>query len=913
MIRRLRFYWRYAFRSIRRGGQRSLLAVFCIAVGVMAIVALRLAGDMISLSVTSNVRGLLGGDVSLQSTAVPLGPADLTKFDDLQRQGVITRYQPIGIEQGTVRREGGHITRVSVYVIDDPTQYPLVGNGDFADPSGGSFAAALARPGTVVLSDFIAAQAAATRGSTVHLNLVRGQGADVPVTAILNNRAAVGGFTTAYISKATYEQLSTRPVRYGIVDVLTPDTDRALQAATALRADFPQATVQTVEEALAENTTFSDQFSRFLTIVGLLALLIGGIGIVNTMQVSLSRRRVEIAMLKTSGYRRRDLYSMFALEAGMLGLTGGVFGTLVGVGLSALVRVLVERVFFLNITFHLSVLTVLTGVAVGFVTSLIFALLPIVRAAGIRPQAILRDLVRIPTLGSAAQSAVLYLLLIMLFTALSISLVGDLATTLYVVAGTIVLLGILTGVFALIVLVVGHLPVPERPQLWFIALVTGATLVAARIAIAAPAVGAALLLLTVTGYFVAFLPRKLKTALKLALRSLGRTKARTATSLVALFVGVYTIGLILVLGQDISSKINDSINSLSSFNVFALASAQDASTVRSVTASLPGLTERSITDDVSVTPQTVDGQPIATRARSVKGEAQQNEAEAQFRLSSLAGIEGYDLGAGQVPDPDINIGRALTAGDAGTGNVLVRNDLRNELAFRVGTTVGVVQPDTNKTVNLRVVGFYQPVHRSGASIRFNTFFQPVIGDRALVDRIAGADLQTVVSMKLEPGQKAAALRQLEAAAPSVAIIDLADIAAFVTQILSNLVVLLVALASLALFASIVIVANTVALAMLERRREMGILKAVGHSSQSVLSQVLLENGIVGGIGAVSGMAAVTVAASVLGSHVLKTDLAVGTPIVVAVIVGIVALVVVTAALVAWGPTRVRPLEVLRYE
>jgi putative ABC transport system permease protein len=913
VISRLRMYWRYALRSLRRGGRRSLLAVFCIAVGVMAVVALRLAGDMIALSVTSNVRDVIGGDVSVQSTAVPLAQSDLAKLDELQHQGVITRYQALGIEQGTVRRVDGRIVRIAVDVIDDPAQFPLVGSGDFADPQGGKFADLLGKPGTVVLSDFVAGQAGARRGAAVHLNLVRGSGEDVTVTGVLNNKAFVGGFTTAYISKATYEQLSTRPARYGLINVLTADTDHAAQAATALRADFPQATVQTVQEALNENTTFSDQLDKFLTIVGLLALLIGGIGIVNTMQVSLSRRRVEIAMLKTSGYRRRDLYGMFAIEAGMLGLTGGVVGTIVGIGLSAVVRILVERVFFININFHVSLLTVLTGVLVGLVTSLIFALLPVVRAAAVRPQAVLRDLVRVATVGSAVQSIGLYLLLIALFTSLSVSLVGDVATTLYVVAGTIILLGLLTGVFALIVLVVGHLPVPERPRLGFLLLVTLVTLIAVRIVIAAPAIGAAFLLVALAGYFVVLLPRRVKTSLKLALRSLSRTKTRTATSLVALFVGVYTIGLILVLGQDISGKINDSLNTLSSFNVYALASAQDSNTVRSVTASLPGLQERSITDDVSVTPQTVDGAPIASRVQGIRGESAQNQAGGQFRLSALSGIEGYDLAANQAPDPDVNIGRLLAPGDAGTGNVLVRNDLRNELGFSVGTTFTVTAPTNTRPVTLHVVGFYLPVRRSGASLRFNTFFAPILGDRQIVDSIAGPDLQTVVSMKLDPSQKASALRQLEGAAPSVVIIDLADIAAFITQVLSNLVVLLVAIASLALFAGIVIIANTVALAMLERRREMGILKAVGHSSKSVLSQVLLENGIVGGIGAVAGMTAVTVATSVLGSRVLKTDLNVGTPIVVSVILGITAIVTITAWLVAWGPTKVRPLEVLRYE
>src|SRR5258708_8348267 len=68
-----------------------------------------------------------------------------------------------------------------------------------------------------------------------------------------------------------------------------------------------------------------------------MALLIGGVGIVNTMQVLLSRRKLEIAMLKTTGYRRFDLYLLFGLEAGLVGLSGGIVGAAPPTGMSFLV------------------------------------------------------------------------------------------------------------------------------------------------------------------------------------------------------------------------------------------------------------------------------------------------------------------------------------------------------------------------------------------------------------------------------------------------------------------------------------------------------------------------------------------------------------------------------------------------
>jgi putative ABC transport system permease protein len=58
-MNRVKLYWTYATRSLRRGGQRTLLAIFCIAVGVMAIVSLELVGNMVNTALTGNVRAAM--------------------------------------------------------------------------------------------------------------------------------------------------------------------------------------------------------------------------------------------------------------------------------------------------------------------------------------------------------------------------------------------------------------------------------------------------------------------------------------------------------------------------------------------------------------------------------------------------------------------------------------------------------------------------------------------------------------------------------------------------------------------------------------------------------------------------------------------------------------------------------------
>jgi ABC-type antimicrobial peptide transport system permease subunit len=144
-------------------------------------------------------------------------------------------------------------------------------------------------------------------------------------------------------------------------------------------------------------------------------------------------------------------------------------------------------------------------------------------------------------------------------------------------------------------------------------------------------------------------------------------------------------------------------------------------------------------------------------------------------------------------------------------------------------------------------------------------------------------------------------------------VNLADFTLIIDQFLNNAVIFLTAIASLALLAGIVIVANSVALSLLERRREIGVQKAVGLSSKAVYSQVLTETATVAWLGATFGMAAIALVLVPLGRLVLKVNLGIPTPLALAIVVGAIGVAVGTAALVAWRPVRVRPLEVLRYE
>ncbi|HEY1350766.1 MAG TPA: FtsX-like permease family protein [Ktedonobacteraceae bacterium] len=125
--------------------------------------------------------------------------------------------------------------------------------------------------------------------------------------------------------------------------------------------------------------------------------------------------------------------------------------------------------------------------------------------------------------------------------------------------------------------------------------------------------------------------------------------------------------------------------------------------------------------------------------------------------------------------------------------------------------------------------------------------------------------------------------------------------------------MLVAIAALSVIAALLIIANAVALAMLERRRELGILKAVGYTSSTIVGEVLIENGIVG---AVASFVATLLAAGgvvLLGRQVFSGSASLEPMVVLALVGGSIVLAMLIATLVAWKAVHVRPLMVLRYE
>jgi putative ABC transport system permease protein len=909
---KVRMYWSYATRSLARGGQRTLLAIFCVAVGVLAIVSLQLVGGMVNAALTTNVREGNGGDISVRSDVTPLTAQQVSIFDTLKNQGTLTAYTAVSSVGGEADDKSGATQFFTVRAVNTAT-FPVAGAPLFRTPSDGSLSSILSGNRVVVNSSLLD-QLGAHVGDAVTVPTNDGRTLHVTIGGVI---ASTGFFNEPQmlISLDDYAAVSSSaglPVTYTAIYANVPgDTDaNAATAKQLITQQLPLATATTTKDALQNNQEQVQQIRYFLQIVGLLALLIGGVGIINTMQVLLRRRRTEIAMLKTTGYRQGDLYLLFGLEAALLGLAGGVIGSAAGIGVSMLVKNLVENAFQITLPTTIDPLTVGSGVAIGFFTALIFGLMPIVQASQVRPLAVLRELPEGTGAASFVVTLALAILLAALFFALALSILQNLGVAVFAVGGAGIFLLLLSLFFGLVVFLISKLPVLERFRWWYLGLVLVGVLVSLGITLFSPPFGILFLVLSLFGIVVVLLPRTWKSNVKMALRTVGRQKVRTVTTLVALFIGVFAIGLILVLGQNIKDQINQVLSTQVTYNSYVIASTTSKADVEAQLQRETGIQGQIVNTIARAQPVAINDTPVTKIFANVPqrgGSATTlNREEA---LSYLSAAEGYDLAGNSLPVfKTPMLGRNLGPGDAGSTSVIMPS--RSQLAplnLKLGDTITLGVPGAEKPtmVKVTIVGFYPPELSltSGA----------MTGDNSLTTKLSGGQPLYVYSLKLNPKQANQKLHEIQRAVPSVQTFSLVDLTLLINSLLNNLIIMLTAIASLAMVAGIIIIANAVALAMLERRRELGILKAVGHTSRSVLSEVLLENGIVGFTGGLMAMLLVTLAMTILSKVVFKTDFGVGAPLALGIVLATALVCMIVAASVAWNATRVRPLEVLRYE
>jgi putative ABC transport system permease protein len=172
--------------------------------------------------------------------------------------------------------------------------------------------------------------------------------------------------------------------------LLQPDTpidDVIKHIKQIINSQVPKLDVisRSAKQIIASMESQGHIFTLLLAVIGSISLLVGGIGVMNVMLVSVSERKKEIGIRKAVGAKNSDIQSLFLVESVMLSLLGGILGVVLGLIFTLIVA------YFSDWTFSIYALPPIAGFLVSAATGIFFGFYPAYRAAKLEPIASLRS------------------------------------------------------------------------------------------------------------------------------------------------------------------------------------------------------------------------------------------------------------------------------------------------------------------------------------------------------------------------------------------------------------------------------------------------------------------------------------------------------------------------------------------
>jgi putative ABC transport system permease protein len=383
---------RIGLLDMRGDLRRFALLVVCLAVGTALIAGVSSVGTSIRQAVDQDAAVLMGGDVELSRTDRGATPDEITQMEAFGRVAAVV--------DTNVRAELGD-GEAFVDLISVGPGYPLFGAVsspglapdqsvyDALSFSDGAFGALVSPPmlgqlGVAVGETFtLAGTPFQVRGMLAGLpdSAVRGFRLGLPTLISTEGLAVLGDRTSPLPGLGTF-------FRY---KVALNESD-AEAGKIAMQTAFGHAgwTVRSARDGLGPMVRYYDLFMRFLVIVGLASLLIGGVSVWTSISAYIAERSSVIAVLRSMGATRTRVFLHFFAQVGALAAVGVGIGLAIGAAVALLAIPIVGNAVGVNLAPALHAQPLLVAGGVGLVTAFAFAYLPLQQAQSIRPVTLFR-------------------------------------------------------------------------------------------------------------------------------------------------------------------------------------------------------------------------------------------------------------------------------------------------------------------------------------------------------------------------------------------------------------------------------------------------------------------------------------------------------------------------------------------
>jgi putative ABC transport system permease protein len=451
---------RYALRELRGGLRGFYVFIACIALGVMAIAGVGSVAASLGEGLAREGRTLLGGDVAFSLIQREAKPEEIAF---LRSRGEVSMAATL---RGMARTGDGRLALVELKAVDG--SYPMLGEltldpkmpmADLLTERNGAFGAAV--DSTLLARLDLKIGDRVTIGSTTfEIRSV--------VDAEPDKLAGGLGFGPRFLIseaglRATGLLQPGSLVRW-IYRVELPDNAADDRAATALandaRSALPEAgwEIRSRGNASPQLERTINRFTQFLTLVGLAALLVGGVGVANAVKSHIDRRRDVIATFKAVGATGRAVFTIYLTQVIVLAMIGSVIGLIAGAALPFVIVGVFGKLLPLPVVPALHLDELLMSLVYGLLTALAFGLWPLGRVHDVPVAALFREAVSSEWHRPRWRYLALMAVVIALLIAVVVGLAYDKRVAAIFVASSVVVFALLRGIAAGLMALARRLP-----------------------------------------------------------------------------------------------------------------------------------------------------------------------------------------------------------------------------------------------------------------------------------------------------------------------------------------------------------------------------------------------------------------------------------------------------------------------
>ncbi len=836
---------RIALIDMRGGLGRFVILLACLALGVATIAVVGSVGASRQAALARDARAVLGGDLEAILSYREANDAELQLFDSLGQRATVIEVLGRGVG-------GNGSAFLAVRGVD--AGYPLIGQLSVAGSSEPLPDLLAERDGTygVVVDPLLLDRLGLAVGDPLQIGegmfQIRGTIAKVPDQVTMGVQFGIPALLSIEGLRATNVLAPGVLARFRYKVLLDAGTDFET-ARDRIEASFPGQgwDVRSPENATEDFARFFDIFTRFLTIVGLSALLVGGVGVSNAVSAYITDRQRSIATLRSLGATNARILVHLLTQVKVLVLAGIVLGLLLGIGITFVALPIIGRLLAIDLPAVVDPVSMLTAAGFGLLVGLAFAWLPLRRAQTLKPALLFR------TAGSATGGGLARRDLLDWRLWLPLLAAGGLT-------------------YALAIWTTG------RPQLvfWY---ALGAFIGFVVLLLAARLMQRALKLL----------PPARNAVLRNAVKRIIRPGALAPTVFLSLGLGLSLLLLIALVDSSLRKQLDGEVLTDAPSFVFMDLFDDEAQSLADFTAATPGAETFEAIPMLRGSIAAINGTPLSADRGGDREVAE-----------VLSGEVPLTWAATLPPQSTITEGEWWAADYSGEPLLSVFSELKEPLGLEIGDEVTI--SIFGDTLTARIANFRNFVWRGGA-INFSFVLSP--------GAIQDFPFTSLGLLKVEPGRERDIQPLLVQQYPNLLFLPVGEALETLNGILTSLINAVAVVGGLALVSGLLVLAGAIAAGRRQREADSVVMKVLGATRRDVVLGYLAEYGLLGLLSAIFALGLGLVGGWAFLDLVLEINFYVDPLLVVGVLGGAVALAITIGLVTTWAALSTRPAGYLR--